>query len=191
MFLCSANLLCWIAFGGFIRLCPDSWPFENFEENLLRFVSCVINLGPSRFSTVFFSAILSLKDQDADCYPKIRLVSSETAHPGYLKNLVAARWNRFQRSISTSVVSLKLFEMVSTIHNLSARARRSLTSISLSKESREHRLTLGVLLYFCCHCPVERGDVCKLGYEPLNHRLPRQVSRSRKTPSFQKTKPCT
>ena len=59
-------------------------------------ISVSLTLGRAGFLFFFLSAILSLKDHDADCYPKIRLVSSETAHPGYLKNLVAARWNIFQ-----------------------------------------------------------------------------------------------
>ena len=138
-------------FRGFYSFVSRFLAFREFliEENLLRFVSCVINFGPSRFSIFFFSAILSLKDHDADCYPKIRLVSSETAHPGYLKNLVAARWNIFQcyflyRVIDSCHVEFCFAETVRNGQynshtftrswcNLSARARRSLTSESASQ----------------------------------------------------------
>ena len=109
-------------------------------------------------------------------------VSSEIAHPGYLKNLVAARWNRFQRYFLYRVIEY------SCRVELPACSRRSLTSES-EEESRTS--TDFRLLYFRCHCPVECGDVISWASSPWTTCSSDRLCITCKMPSFQKTKPPT
>ena len=141
LFLCSANVLCWIVFGGFICLCPDSWPFENFSLRKIFCASFLVSLTWGWAGFFFFferhvipkrSRCRLLSQNKTRARRRLQLksiVSSETSHPGYFKNLVLARWNSFQRYVLYRVIDSCQVEfcfaetvrneMISTIHTLS------------------------------------------------------------------------